>query len=87
MRSRFDAYVTRLQMGGYIVTEDFVYPRDQHGREYGWGWSLLTTPENLFGRENCPPGRTPQESYERMVTHFRQILPGLSEKTYEKLLK
>ena len=87
MRSRFDAYVTRLQMGGYIVTEDFVYPRDQHGREYGWGWSLLTTPENLFGRENCHPGRTPQESYERMVTHFRQILPGLSEKTYEKLLK
>lgn len=87
MRSRFDAYVTRLQMSGYIVTEDFVYPRDRHGREYGWGWSLLTTPENLFGRENCHPGRTPQESYERMVTHFRQILPGLSEKAYEKLLK
>ena len=26
MRSRFDGYVTRLQMGCYIVTEDFVYP-------------------------------------------------------------
>ena len=26
MRSRFDGYVTRLEMGGYIVTEDFVYP-------------------------------------------------------------
>ncbi len=40
MRSRFDAYLTRLEMGGYIVTEDFIYPLDRHGREYGWGWSL-----------------------------------------------
>ena len=39
MRGRFDTYVSRLEMGGYIVTEDFVYPRDRHGREYGWGWS------------------------------------------------
>ena len=31
MRSRFDAYVTRLQMSCRIVTEDFVYPRDRHG--------------------------------------------------------
>ena len=39
MRSKFDGYVTRLQMQTYIVTEDFVYPHDRHGREYGWGWS------------------------------------------------
>lgn len=26
MRSRFDAYLTRLEMGGYIVTEDFILP-------------------------------------------------------------
>ena len=26
MRSRFDAYLTRLEMGGYIVTEDFDLP-------------------------------------------------------------
>ena len=32
MRSRFDAYLTRLEMGGYIVTEDFIYPLDRHGR-------------------------------------------------------
>ena len=55
MRSRFDSYVTRLQMGCYIVTEDFVYPTDRHGHEYGWGWSLLTTPETLFGRQYSPP--------------------------------
>ena len=55
MRSRFDAYITRLEMGGYIVTEDFMHPRDRHGREYGWGWSLLTTPETLFGRRLVIP--------------------------------
>lgn len=75
MRSRFDAYLARLEMGSYIVTEDFVYPRDRHGREYGWGWSLLTTPEALFGREACHPDRTPQESYARLMDQFRKSCP------------
>ena len=87
MRSKFDAYVTRLQMGCYIVTEDFVYPTDRHGKEYGWGWSLLTTPEQLIGREACQCGRTPEASYERLLTHFRQILPEASEQQISKLLK
>lgn len=52
MRSKFDGYVTQLQMGCYIVTEDFVYSLDKKGREYGWGWSLLTTLELLLERAN-----------------------------------
>ena len=36
MRSKFDGYVTRLQMATRIVTEDFVYPVDKHNNEYGW---------------------------------------------------
>ena len=28
MRSKFDGYLTRLEMATYIVTEDFIYPRD-----------------------------------------------------------
>lgn len=87
MRSRFDAYITRLEMGGYIVTEDFVYPRDRHGREYGWGWSLLTTPETLWGKESCHSERTPQESRERILAQLRQILPSVPEKVYDSLLK
>ena len=87
MRSRFDAYVTRLEMGGYIVTEDFIYPQDKHGRDYGWGWSLLSTPEMLFGKEACHPERTPQESYERILQHFRKILPDISEQSLGLLLK
>jgi hypothetical protein len=87
MRSRFDNYVTRLQMGCYIVTEDFVYPVDKHNREYGWGWSLLTTPEQLIGREGCHTDRTPEESLQRLTAHFRHLLPDATEKQIEKLIK
>jgi len=86
MRSRFDSYITRLQMGCYIVTEDFIYPTDKHGREYGWGWSLLTTPESLFGREACHCPRTPQESYHRLQEHFRMLLPTASERQIQKII-
>ena len=87
MRSKFDGYVTRLQMACRIVTEDFVYPTDKHGREYGWGWSLLTTPELLLGREMCRCERTPQESFDRMKAHLSRLLPEATEKQIEKLIK
>lgn len=86
MRSKFDGFITRLQMGGYIVTEDFVYPHDKHGKQYGWGWSLLTTPENLFGREACHPSRTPEESRERLLELFKEILPQGSEALFNRFL-
>ena len=87
MRSRFDAYVGRLQRGCYMVTEDFVYPTDRHGREYGFGWSLLTTPERVPGKEACLCSRTPEESFRRMADHLSQLLPYASEKQITKLLK
>lgn len=87
MRSKFDAYVSRLQMATYIVTEDFVYPTDKHGREYGFGWALLTTPEELFGSEACQCPRTPAESYQRMYDHLRRLLPRATDKQLKKLLK
>ena len=86
MRSRFDGYVTRLQMGCYIVTQDFVYPTDKHGKEYGWGWSLLTTPEALLGRKSCTSPHTPQESYDLLANHFRKLLPEATDKQIQKLL-
>lgn len=87
MRSRFDSYVTRLQMACRIVTEDFVYPIDKHGHEYGWGWSLLTTPELLYGKPACQCPHSPDESYKRMMEYLQNLLPDASENQIRKLLK
>ena len=87
MRSRFDAIITRMQMSCYIVTEDFVYPRDRHNHEYGWGWSLLTTPEQLYGAAACQCHRFPEESFQRMFEHLRTVLPQANEKALKRILR
>lgn len=86
MRSKFDAYLTRLEMATYIVTEDFVYSRDKHDREYGWGRSLLTTPEALYGEDACISNHSPEESYQRMFLHLKKVLPDAADKQLNKLL-
>lgn len=86
MRSKFDSYVTRLEMGTYIATQDFVYPRDKHDREYGWGWSLLNTPESMFGKETLTCERTPDESFRRICDHLRHILPEAGDRQIMKLI-
>ena len=87
MRSKFDGYVTRLQMATRVVTEDFVYPRDKHSREYGWGWSLLATPERLYGKDACAIDCPPEESYRLMNDHLHAIIPHASDKQISKLLR
>ncbi len=86
IRSKFNNFITRLQMGGYIVTEDFVYPHDKHGRQYGWGWSLLTTPEALLGKAACHPDRTPAASRQRMMEHLKRLMPTTSECFFDRIL-
>lgn len=86
MRSKFDGYVTRLQMACRVVTEDFVYPQDKNGKQYGWGWALLNTPEHLFGREACLCDRSPEESHERLKAQFKKLLPHATEKQLERLI-
>ncbi len=87
MRSKFDSYVTRLQMATRIVTEDFVYPTDRHGRSYGWGWSLLTTPELLYGKDACQCDCTPQESFELICQQLRSICTDATENQIVRMLK
>ena len=87
MRSRFDGYITRLQMACRIVTEDFVYPLDKHNNEYGWGWALLNIPEILLGKEACRCPRSPQESFERLFAHLKAMVPQATETQIIKLLQ
>lgn len=86
MRSRFDHYVTRLQMECRIVTEDFVYPVDKHGQRYGFGWAQLNTPENAV-KNVRPCRRSPQASLDRMLQHLRRVLPHAEERSLRKLLE
>ena len=87
MRGKFDSYVSRLQMATRIVTADFVYPTDRHGRNYGWGWSLLTTPELLYGKEACLCDCPAEESFERICQQLHEICPEATEKQIIKMLK
>lgn len=86
MRGRFDAYVARLQAQCRIVTEDFVYPHDSCGREYGWGWALLTTPEALFGKDACCAGRTAEESFARILRHICALMPDVPPETLARFV-
>ncbi len=86
MRSRFDGFVTRLQMRGYIVTENFVYPHDRDGNRYGWGWSLLAPAESIMGYEACHIERSPEESLQRITKQFKRLLPKFSDATISRLI-
>ena len=73
-------------MATYVITENFVYPIDKRGNEYGWGWSLLNTPEALYGKEACKCNRSPEDSFDRIVSHFSKILPDATERQILKLV-
>ena len=51
-----------------------------------WGWTLLNTPEDLYGSEACQCNHTPQESYQRIFEHLKEILPDASDKQIIKLI-
>ena len=86
MRSKFDSYLTRLEMATYIVTEDFVYPHDKHNHEYGWGWSLLNTPEELYGADACRCDCSPEASFQKIFDHLRAILPEATDRQLLRLI-
>lgn len=52
----------------------------------GWGWALLTTPEQLLGHDSFCCQRSPEESYRRLEEHFREILPDATAKQIAKLI-
>jgi len=84
----FDGIITRLQMSGYAVVSDFEYETDKYGNTYGWGVARYETPEVRFGEDfkNHVYDLTPQESYEKIFEHIRD-LTGAEDQTIARFLK
>ena len=84
----FDGSITRLQKQCYVLISDFGYATDKEGNQYGWGIAEYSTPEKFFGKKFTDKVylRRPEESYEKVVKHFRKILPGIDEAEIRKLL-
>ena len=84
----FDTSITRLQSRCYVLISDFVYLRDRYGEPYGWGVAEYSTPERFMGEPftRAVYRRSPQESYERILAHFRSLFPHTDEHTLRKFL-
>ncbi len=85
----YDGVLTRLQMQTYLIDQDFRYDVGKNGRPYGWGNAALITPEDWLGEDTLavPEGRTPGESFERIVRHLLTIMPDADEKALRRELK
>ena len=84
----FDTVITRLQAECYVIISDFKYMTDKFGQQYGWGVAEYSTPERFMGdvfTENVYR-RSPQESYERILEHLKDILPDADDKKLKKIL-
>ena len=84
----FDTSITRLQMQGFVLVNDFKYMTDRYGKEYGWGVAEYATPEWFFGDEFVKRtySRSPEETYERIFKHLKGLFPEASEKDIKKVL-
>lgn len=85
----FETIITRLQAQCYVIISDFVYQRDKHGNPYGWGIAEYSTPEKLMGESftDTVYERTPEQSYQRILMHLKEMLPDADESAIRKLLK
>lgn len=85
----FDTVINRLQAQGYVIISDFVYQRDRYGVRYGWGVAEYSTPECFMGDDFTGRvyARSPQESYEILLSHLRRLFPDADERALKKILK
>lgn len=79
-----DTILSRLMMEGRVVISDFVYNMDRHGNPYGWGIAKYSTPENIYG--SLATDLSPEESYARMLSHLKTVVPVATDSKLKKLL-
>lgn len=82
----FETAITRLQMGGWVVTADFEYSVTKSGRKYGWGVSRFCSAESFFGRGVLQTAMSPEKAGERVLQQLSAINPKADAKTLAGLL-
>lgn len=84
----FETVITRLQMQCYAEPVNFEYQKAKDGSVYGWGVARYGIADRWFdGLGRAAYGRTPKESFERILTHLSEKLPGADPEALRKLLK
>ena len=85
----FDTIMNRLQAQCYVIISDFVYMKNKRGEPYGWGVAEYSTPEVFMGGDFTERvyERTPAESYERILDHFRELFPDEKISKIKKFIK
>ena len=85
----FDTIMNRLQAQCYVIISDFVYMKNKRGEPYGWGVAEYSTPELFMGGDFTERvyARTPAESYERILDHFRELFPDENISKIKKFIK
>lgn len=86
-RHSLEGPLQKLQMGGRLLIADFQYKYTKRGERYGWGVALYSTPQLWLGANISKCDRTPEESFELLVTHLANKLPNISESQIRLLLK
>lgn len=88
-RKGFDTTITRLQEQCYVIISDFVYSLDKYGRTKGWGVARYDTPERWFGESFTERvyRRSPEESYDRLLSLLRDYFPNTDENILKRILK
>lgn len=86
-RNSLEGPLQRLQMGGWILIADFEYKISARGERYGWGVALYSTPEIWLERGFGIPGRSPGESFARLVEGIMRRNPGIAPDLLIKLLR
>lgn len=85
----YDTVLTRLQMETFVLTSDFRYNLTNEGVPYGWGNAVINVADRWLGEELLfvPDGRTPEESFERIIRHLKSILSEADETILRKEMR
>lgn len=84
----FEGTLSSLEMQLYLCDKDFRQRKNKKGESYGWAIAVLSTPEDLFGRELVTSAykEDPARSAERIAGHIKSLYPNASDKQINKVL-